>query len=191
MFSHGGVCGLRDGAKRLPRTTQYLTRFAKDVAGVQQFGAVGIVKNSSLGCHRDLHNQPGSFNAVYPLNDFSGGILWIQGDPEEEEEVCRKQVKPGLWKDGVVKEFGEPRTIYFAPRQWHEVQPHDGDRYVLVAYSPRCSNLRDRDGQTLRDLGFAVMETQPKEGAHVGLLRKDAQETVEKAATVLNKQTSS
>ena len=57
MFSYGGVCGLRDGARRLPKVTQYLTKFAKDVAGIKEFGAVGIVKNSSLGCHRDLHNQ--------------------------------------------------------------------------------------------------------------------------------------
>ena len=49
MFSHGGVCGLRDGAKRLPKSTHYLTRFAKEVAGIQQFGAIGIVKNSSFG----------------------------------------------------------------------------------------------------------------------------------------------
>ena len=96
MFSYGGVCGLRDGARRLPKVTQYLTKFAKDVAGIKEFGAVGIVKNSSLGCHRDLHNQPGSYNAVYPLSQFRGGGIWVQGTPEEDEDVLRKQVTWGL-----------------------------------------------------------------------------------------------
>ncbi|CAE7406162.1 GIP [Symbiodinium sp. CCMP2592] len=146
----------------------------------------GIVKNASLGCHRDLHNHPGSYNAVYPINEFKGGGIWIHGDPDEDEEVCRKQVKPGLWKDGVLREFGDSRTIYFSPRQWHEVQPHDGDRYVLVAYSPRCYNLRGQDRRQLSELGFNVLKPKEDEGVRMGLFKKGEVEKVEKAALELN-----
>ena len=85
-----------------------------------------------------------------------------------------------------MKEFDGYRAVYFAPRQWHEVQPHDGDRCVLVAYSPRTTNLGGKDRRELQNLGFNVKELNQESEPLMGLFRKDAQETVEKAMTVLN-----
>ena len=187
MFAHGGVCGLRDGAKRLPSVTQYLTKFAKDVAGIKRFGAVGIVRNSSLGCHRDLHNNPGSHNAVYPISGFSEGGIWVQGDPEEDEPGVWKQVRPGVWKQGVIKKFVDGQPLYFSPRLWHEVQPHgNGDRVVLVAYSPRSTNLQKGDFKELQRLGVPIEEAVPEGGLKINLIKKDPNEAMEESFTALN-----
>ena len=85
-----------------------------------------------------------------------------------------------------MKEFDGYRAVYFAPRQWHEVQPHDGDRCVLVAYSPRTTNLGGKDRRELQNLGFNVKELNQESEPLMGLFRKGAQETVQKAMTVLN-----
>ena len=174
MFTHGGVCGLRDGAKRMPKVTKYLALFAKKVMGIETFGAVGIVKNSSLGCHRDLHNHPNSVNIVYPLSEFSGGSIWVQGSATEDEEEVRREVRPGVWKVGTVKTFDGCRPVSFSPRRWHEVQPHDegSDRVVLVTYQPRLKNLKKEDRERLRVLGFELGCDVPQEECLLKLVKK-------------------
>ena len=46
----------------------------------------------------------------------------------------------------------------FNPRKWHETQDFDGDRVVMMTYTPRTSKLNQGDKQRLRALGFHVPE---------------------------------
>ena len=102
-FTHGGVSGLRDGAKRLPNVTRFLAKFAREFMGAEQFATVVIQRNGGGKAHRDFHNFhnfPGSRNWLCPLTSFEGGGLWTQLEGSEEKEgsfeVVEKEVKPSL-----------------------------------------------------------------------------------------------
>ena len=46
----------------------------------------------------------------------------------------------------------------------HEAQPHAGDRVMVIAYTPRLSNLDGSEADYLKDLGFPIFgeeENQP------------------------------
>ncbi|CAE7565425.1 GIP [Symbiodinium sp. CCMP2592] len=162
LFTHGGVCGLRDGALRMPAVTKYLATFAQKVAGIREFGAVGIVKNSGLGCHRDLHNHPHTTNAVYPLSEFKDGGIWVQGEAKEHEVVVNKQVKPGVWKQR--------------------------DRVVLVTYHPRATNLRYGNAIKLQEMGFPLVAgvAEKKEIALLSHKSGNDEEKLQNSLTSLN-----
>ena len=161
VFTHGGVSGLRDGSKRLPAVTKFLAKFAKEVMGAKQFGTVVIQRNGGGSAHRDCHNLPGSRNWLCPLTSFEDGGLWIQQDPfatdkETEGIAVEKEVKPGVYVKGKVVEALKGKPFSFDPRLWHEAQPHSGDRVMVVAYTPRLSNLDEAEAEYVKSLGFPI-----------------------------------
>ena len=167
-FTHGGVSGLRDGAKRLPNVTRFLAKFAREFMGAEQFATVVIQRNGGGKVHRDSHNYPGSRNWLCPLTSFEGGGLWTQlEDLEEKEgvfEVVEKEVKPNVYVRGLVRETKKGEAFSFNPMMWHEVQSHVGDRVMVIAFTPRLNNLNRAEADYLKDLGFLVFgeeETQP------------------------------
>ena len=135
MYTHGGVSGLRTASTRMPATTVFMVKAAKELTGKDSFGVVTIARGAQLRAHRDSHNHANSENTVLALTDFQGGEggRWIQGD-----------IRP--------LSLGEPVT--FNPKKWHETQRFQGDRVVLMVYTPRTSKLTDQSRAQLRDLGF-------------------------------------
>ena len=159
VFTHGGVSGLRDGAKRLPAVTRFLAKFAKEVMGAKQFGTVAIQRNGGGRAHRDFHNFPGVRSWLCPLTEFEGGGLWTELDDMSEDngelDIVEKEVKPGHRVKGRIIEAVKGKTFSFDPRKWHEVQPHRGERIMVIAYTPRLSNLSESDSEHLKKLGFS------------------------------------
>ena len=160
-FTHGGVSGLRDGSKRLPAVTKFLAKFAREYMGAKQFGAIVLQRNGGGSAHRDFHNLPGSRNWLCPLTSFDGGGLWVQQDPFEKTPnvdgaVVEKEVRPNVHIKGEILEAVKGKSFSFNPRLWHEVQPHSGDRVMLIAYTPRLSNLDDVEADYLKGLGFPL-----------------------------------
>ena len=157
-FTHGGVSGLRDGAKRLPAVTKFLAKFAREVMGAKQFGAITIQRNGGGRAHRDFHNYPGSKNWLCPLTSFEGGGLWTQLEeaPEDERkfDIVEKEVKRGHMVKGRILEAVKGKAFSFDPMKWHEVQPHRGERIMVIAYTPRLFNLGKVESECLKDLGF-------------------------------------
>ena len=157
-FTHGGVSGLRDGAKRLPNVTRFLTKFAREVMGAEQFATVVIQRNGGGRAHRDFHNYVGSRNWLCPLTSFQEGGLWTEFEDEEsvkpEDVVVTKEVKPGVEIKGKIIETERGKAFSFDPMRWHEVQPHRGERVMMIAYTPRLSNLSKMEYDYLKDLGF-------------------------------------
>ena len=158
VFTHGGVSGLRDGAKRLPNTTKFLAKFAREVMGAKQFAAIAIQRNGGGQAHCDSHNLPGSRNWLCPLTSFKGGELWTQLETEEtsaeNEDIVVKEVKPGCKLEGRLLRAEKGKAFSFDPRKWHEVQPHEGERVMIIAFTPRLSNLDPGHAGYLKDLGF-------------------------------------
>ena len=159
VFTHGGISGLRDGTKRLPAVTRFLAKFAKEVMGAKQFGAVAIQRNGGGRAHRDFHNFPGVRSWLCPLTGFEGGGLWTELDDMSEDngelDIVEKEVKPGHRVKGRIIEAVKDKTFSFDPRKWHEVQPSRGERIMVIAYTPRLSNLSESDSEHLKKLGFS------------------------------------
>ncbi|OLQ10423.1 Copia protein [Symbiodinium microadriaticum] len=155
-FVHGGCAGVRKNLINYPHTSKYLVKVAKQRAGGQPFSALGIARNATLGMHRDVRNWRDSKNMVVPLTTFTGGSLWVH-DPGVEEEDSENRVLPnGQQARGRVKEMEMGKTVEFRPTEWHEVQPWEGDRVVLLMYTPRATKLSQGDVDMLVEFGFEV-----------------------------------
>ena len=44
----------------------------------------------------------------------------------------------------------------FNPKKWHETQKFEGDRVVLMTYTPRTTRLKHPQLQQLQELGFVI-----------------------------------
>ncbi|CAE7198854.1 RE1 [Symbiodinium sp. CCMP2592] len=140
----------------LPSTTAFLVKAAKELTGSDKFAVVAITRGARLRAHRDSHNEAGSENAVIALTDFQRGGIWIEGRGAESREVLPGRVVQGGVQD---LELGSP--VFFNPRKWHETQDFEGDRVVMMTYTPRTTKLNMEDKQRLRELGFNVPERDP------------------------------
>ena len=155
-FVHGGCTGLRRNVYAYPNTTKYLAQVAKKFAKGEKFTAVGIARNATLGLHRDVHNFGESVNIVVRLTTFQGGGLWQQ-DPEAQEELnVTRELSNGQVLCGRVHEAEKGEPIFFSPSRWHEVQPWQGERVMLVIYTPRATKLKETEVEMLQDHGFEV-----------------------------------
>ena len=65
-------------------------------------------------------------------------------------------MKPGLYVQGRVCEAKKGEVFSFNPMAWHEVQPHTGDRVMVIAYTPRLNNLDVAEAEYLKGLGFPI-----------------------------------
>ncbi|CAE7684535.1 TY5A, partial [Symbiodinium sp. KB8] len=153
MFTHGGVSGIRNTAVRLPSTTAFLVKAAKKLTGTNEFAVVAITRGARLRVHRDSHNEPDSENTILALTEFHDGGVWVEGLGKEWREVL-----PGRWIQGGVQPLHLGAPISFSPRRWHETQEFEGDRVVLMMYTPRTSKLKVEDRWRLSELGFKIPE---------------------------------
>ncbi|CAE6911165.1 GIP [Symbiodinium sp. CCMP2592] len=154
MFTHGGVSGLRQTARRMPATTAFFTKVAKELMGEEHFGVVAVTRGAQLRVHRDSHNDASTKNTVMALSAFQGGGLCVEGPPGDQW----RQVTPGRWVQGKTYELRPGAPLSFSPRKWHETQPFQGDRLVMMVYTPRTNNLSDEDRRELWELGFDLPE---------------------------------
>ena len=161
-FTHGGVSGLRNGSKRMPAVTSFFARFARDVMGAEEFATVVVQKNGRGSMHRDFHNKPGSRNWVCPLTSCVGGGLWVQAEglePCHLQDVAHleeREVRPGTKVKGCVMKTKKGESFAFDPRVWHEAQAHEGDRVMVVAFSPKLTNFDKAVADYLSSLGFLL-----------------------------------
>eukprot|EP00439_Symbiodinium_sp_Y106_P051854 s4000_g6.t3 len=163
-YVHGGKAGLRRNMTRYPFATKYLVQFAKTYLGAMNFTALGIARNSTLGLHRDSHNYQGSQNAVLPLTSFEGGQLWVMDNEIDDDQGVRKILPNDKVVKGRLIDMKEGNVIKFSPRDWHEVQPWEGERIVMLMYTQRATKLTSQDVEKLTSHGFVVDPESLKEG---------------------------
>ena len=152
MYTHGGVSGLRTSSSRMPATTVFMVKAAKELTGKDSFGVVTVARGAQLRAHRDSHNHANSENTVLALTDFQGGELWV----EKEGGHHWREVQGGRWVQGDIRPLSLGEPVTFSPKKWHETQCFQGDRVVLMVYTPRTSKLTDQCRAQLRDLGFNI-----------------------------------
>ena len=110
VYGHGGISSLRQGVQRLPNTTRFLAKVARDTLKIPWFGTIMLTKNVLMQCHKDGHNHTEALNAICAVTEFEGGGVWVQDDTLQEEEAVVKEVKPGKRVKGKVHNLkkGEP-----------------------------------------------------------------------------------
>eukprot|EP00439_Symbiodinium_sp_Y106_P048300 s3792_g6.t1 len=155
-FVHGGCAGLRKNLYDYPNTTEYLVAVSKKYAPGANFSALGIARNATLGLHRDSHNHKHSFNVAIPITSFQGGSLWAYGREVSEEECVLKETPGGKLLRGRLHHMQKGVPVKFIPTAWHEVQEWEGDRVVLLLYTPRASKLAENHIDLLESKGFPL-----------------------------------
>ena len=155
-FVYGGKAGPRNNVENYPYTTKFLVKFAKEFAPERGFSAIGITRNAQLGIHRDVHNYRNSLNHVMPLTNFKDGDIWVQNDEVQEDKSVKKILPTGKEVKGEIKELQRGRVTSFSPRLWHEVQPWEGDRVMMLLFTPRATRLSEDGANKLREAGFVI-----------------------------------
>ena len=155
QYTHGMFSGLMSSTYRYPYTVQYLTRCFEEFCPYDKFATITVSEDVGMVCHRDVHNERDSYNVVLPLMDCDGGGLWIESDPGQfslDDEW--RPIPNGEWRRGQVHQLRAGTPIRFSARKWHQTEPWQGRRVVLIAYTPRMGALQKETYDELLDLGF-------------------------------------
>ena len=136
---------------------------------MEQITAVGITRNASIGIHKDAHNHKVAQNHVFPLTEFEGGGIWLEDESAPDATRVWKEVAPAKWRPGTIHPLRKEQTFSFHPRLWHEVQPWDSDRLVMILYTPRYGTLYPGDQEYLETQGlqFASEDHGPRSNAEI------------------------
>ncbi|CAE7234262.1 hypothetical protein AK812_SmicGene14430 [Symbiodinium microadriaticum] len=156
VYGHGGISSLRQGVQRLPNTTRFLAKVARDTLKIPWFGTIMLTKNVLMQSHRDGHNHAEAFNAICAVTEFEGGGVWVQDDTLQDEEAVVKEVRPGKKVKGKVHSLKKGEPFMFSPLHWHATEQFTGERLVFVTYCPRTYNLSSRDYEIITDIGFQL-----------------------------------
>ena len=155
-YVHGGCAGLRRNLQSFPNTTKYLVNLGKKYARGESFTAVALARNASLGLHRDSHNYKNSRNIVVPISLFDGGALWTEDPEVEDKDNVTRCLPSGQEVRGRLHHMARGEPVFFSPRRWHEVQQWEGDRVMMMLYTPRATKLDEKDVARLEDYGFPL-----------------------------------
>ena len=122
------------------------------------FSALAVIGNCHQSCHHDLLNEKGALNYLCPLSPFKGGDLWIEDASVPEEEAVHRFVPSPQGQELRKGRIAPVRpALAFDARRFHEVQEFQGERWMLVGYTPRrLDALPETDRVTLRSLGFPL-----------------------------------
>ena len=154
-YVHGGVCGVMKMTRRMPSTTMYLVKAAKELTGINEFGCVAIVEDVGMKAHKDSHNEHFTRNSITALTEFKDGQIWVEKREEEYQYDDEwRQVRPDLWVRGSLRALEKGSTVSFPPGQWHSTEPWSGQRVVLLTYTPRLSHMSSDSAKELNSLGF-------------------------------------
>ncbi|CAE7259551.1 RE1, partial [Symbiodinium microadriaticum] len=154
-YVHGGVCGIMKMTRRMPSTTMYLVKAAKELTGINEFGCVAIVEDVGMKAHKDSHNEHSTQNSVTALTEFEDGQIWVEKREEEfQYDDEWRQVQPNLWVRGSPRALEKGSTVSFPPGQWHSTEPWNGRRVVMLTYTPRLSHMSSESAEELNSLGF-------------------------------------
>ncbi|CAE7944022.1 GIP [Symbiodinium sp. KB8] len=159
LYRHGGAVGWMKGVKDFPDLVKLLARMVVEVDPEATFTSMLVSYNTKKHLHKDFNNDLRTSNYVIPLQvPERGGEIWTElmpGDYVKGEIEQRMQGDKQRYGQKLGLVVGE--SIKFSPRCTHEVCDWEGDRVVLIAYSPQClGKLGQEDLTLLHDYGFPI-----------------------------------
>ena len=161
FYMYGNKVGLTTRTRTMPNTVRLVNHYLASLLNLPEdasatWTAVRVTWGTQACLHKD-RNMKGTKNWVVPISRFRKGRVWLAEDNPEllSEEQRRELVE---WK-GIWGRFhaGDDKGFWFDSSKFHAVEPADGDRIVVVAYTPRglraCGN---QDAAKLQELGFRL-----------------------------------
>ena len=158
VYRHGGEVGWMKGFSQYPSLSRLLAKLVVDVEPTATFTSVYVSHNSQRLIHQDLNNDHRTYTYVVALQcPIRGGELWTELREGDEVQAPISQRKDRNEK--VV--FGQSHPLHpaecikFNPRRYHEVLDWEGNRTMVIAYTPQClGKLSQGDVTILEEHGF-------------------------------------
>ncbi|CAE7352090.1 unnamed protein product [Symbiodinium microadriaticum] len=159
VYRHGGSVGWMKGMQEFPDLVRLLTKFVVEAEPTAAFTSVLVSYNTQKALHKDFNNDPRTYNYVIPTKvPARGGELWIELKPGDCVKGTIEQRSTGdrlLYRQCIPLE--EDQATRIGPMNAHEVCPWEGDRIVVIGYSPQClGKLNYDDVGMLHDYGFPI-----------------------------------
>ncbi|CAE7233290.1 RE1 [Symbiodinium sp. CCMP2592] len=157
VFRHGGTVGWMTGLVEYPEVSRMLSRVVTETCPTASFTSILVSCNTPKSIHKDFNNDYQTQNYVIPLTEpTSGGELWVE--LKEGDVVCGpidRRDCGGKQLYGQLHSLQPGRCIEFSPARFHEVSDWEGERVVLIAYTPNClGKLSQEDLHQLHQHGF-------------------------------------
>ena len=161
-YVFNGAPGIRNTAFEFPCVTAALTSYVTQLDPCHAFTSVALFRNLRAVPHADVHNEAGSVSLISPVNAFTGGDLWVA----RPGGSCSLLVN-GKELDGTILPVSRA-TQRFDPRAVHATLPWEGQRDVLVAFTPgKRNSLSEDDLNYLCVLGFRASQAgSPQQTSH-------------------------
>ncbi|CAE7229830.1 RE1, partial [Symbiodinium sp. CCMP2456] len=159
VYRHGGSVGWLAGIIEYPALTKLLVRVIVEVIPDAAFTSVLVSNNTPKQMHKDINNDYNTKNYVVPICIPSrGGDLWIE---LKEGDVVHGQIEQRCAGEkhqyGQLRPLRQGEGLEFGPRRYHEVSEWEGDRIVVIGYTPDClGKLSQDDIHSLHEYHFPV-----------------------------------
>ena len=166
FYVYGSKVGLTNRTRLMPLTARILNRYLESLLGMPEdssasWTALRVTWGMQACVHND-RNMKGTKNWVVPISHFSKGRLWVAEDQAEQlDEQQSKQLVEwkGMWGRFLA---GDDKGVWFDSSKPHAVEQAEGDRIVLVAYTPRgLHKCTPQDARTLKEMGFRLPSGAP------------------------------
>ena len=157
LWAHGAFFGVTKNARRFPATIRYINAFMKFRTGGSWTSFI-LLRNVKMAVHRDNHNEVGTSTVTTTFGTFSGGELWIAGEPPHFEgaPVAYRKDENGQRIKGVIVDTRE-KPVWLDPKVHHGTQRWTGTRWCLSCYTSRAhEKLEPALREQLLELGFPL-----------------------------------
>ncbi|CAE7302454.1 unnamed protein product, partial [Symbiodinium microadriaticum] len=159
VYRHGGSVGWMKGMQEFPDLVKLLTKFVTEVEPTATFTSILVSFNTQKALHKDFNNDPRTYNYVIPTQiPERGGELWVELKPGDYVKgIIEQRAKGERMIYGQCLSLEEDKAVKIGPMSAHEVCPWEGDRIVVIGYSPQClGKLSYDDVGLLHEYGFPI-----------------------------------
>ena len=152
--------GITKATVERPWFARLLSRVLRERSPDAEFAAVFVSANNQREVHIDRNNAVGTVNHLLPLSmPRRGGDLWLElrdGDVVSGK-VLELVSQEGRVRYGCAHSLQEGKVFTFDPHRRHAVLPWNGERIVIVGYTPGLlASVSRKDREVLWDLQFPL-----------------------------------
>ena len=160
-FSHGNFRGITRRTMKFPQCVLYINKFLQHDVPDGTWSSFVINFDCQTRLHCDHHNARGSYNHLVGTGTYSGGGLWLQGQPPDGYVAVKRRSERGYMMTGYVLPT-KYKVVTFDPFNLHATQSWTGLRLSVSAYTTRlAAELSEGERKMMNQLGFRLREAGP------------------------------
>ncbi|CAE7732746.1 RE2, partial [Symbiodinium sp. CCMP2456] len=173
MFRHGGKVGITKATVERPWLARVLVKLLRNKIPEAEFASVFVSVKNEREVHIDRNNAMGTFNYLLPLKvPKRGGEIWqeLRHGDVVSGNIVELTSQDDKSRYGCSYPLQEGQVFILNPHRRHAVLPWQGERLVLVGYTPGVlQNLARTDRETLWSLGFPLPLVEEEGPANVSI----------------------